>query len=312
MAVRLPAKVLVIALVALFGTAGLTWAAEQTLTATPTATPTGPARVQKRAVLVVPDLRRQAFVFAKGALQDSGFAWQVVGGVHGFAANVVVAQSPTPGTRVFDTGAPLVKLTLSRNSKYPQTGVPQDLSPYHGTALQLSDAAGLSTPPAAPAETGTIATTTTAPAATTPATTTPAPAATTTSAAAETPAPAAAKPAAKPAAAPKARYPQSRPAAFTVAGAPKEPLDEMPLPARADALAVWLTKHPKPTDATVQHWLYQNEWIVTGAKFGWWRGSDALRKLLVVDTRAEKIWGIGSKSKAAAARALAEVEARSQ
>src|SRR5207253_10948291 len=32
--------------------------------------------------------------------------------VHGFAANVVVAQSPIPGTRVFDTGAPLVKLTL--------------------------------------------------------------------------------------------------------------------------------------------------------------------------------------------------------
>jgi hypothetical protein len=308
MALRLPAKVLVIALVGLLATAGLTWAAEQSLTSTPATRASEAAPVQKRAVLVVPDLRRQAFVFAKGALQDTGFAWQVVGGVHGFAANVVAAQAPPAGTRVIDTGAPLVKLTLSRNAKYPQTGVPQDLSPYHATAVQLADAAGF-TAPAAPAE---PTTTTTTPAATVPATTTPA---TTTPAATTSAAAQAATPAAKPkvaAAAPKTQYPQSRPPAFTVAGAPKEPLDEMPLPERAAALDTWLAAHPKPTNVTVRHWLYQNEWIVTGAKFGWWRGAEALRKLIVVDRRAVKLWGIGSKSKGAAARALAEVETRSK
>jgi cell division septation protein DedD len=248
-------------------------------------------------VLVVPDLRRQAFVFAKGALQDAGFAWQVVGGVRGFAANVVVGQSPAAGTRLFDTGAPAVKLTLSHNSKYPQSGSPEDLSPYRATSVELADAAAA---PLAPAR----ATTTPAPA-----TTTPAPAAAGTTTTATKPA---AKPAAKPKAAPKARYPQTRPVAFTVAGAAKEPLDEMPLTDRAAQLGRWLEAHPKPTDASVRHWLYQNEWVVTGAKFGWWRGADALRKLIVVDRRAEALWGIGNKSEAAAARALAEVEAKSK
>jgi len=86
----------------------------------------------------------------------------------------------------------------------------------------------------------------------------------------------------------------------------------MPLVVRANALGKWLETHPKPTDANVRHWLYQNEWIVTGAKFGWWRGTDALKVLVAVDRRAEAVWGIGSKSEAAAARALTEVGARSQ
>ena len=30
-------------------------------------------------VLVVPDVRRQAYVFSKGMLQDAGFAWRVRG-----------------------------------------------------------------------------------------------------------------------------------------------------------------------------------------------------------------------------------------
>jgi hypothetical protein len=306
MALRLPAfvpKALLIAVVALLATAGLTYAAEQTLAPSNAPAASAPAPVQKRAVLVVPDLRRQAFVFAKGALQDAGFAWHVVGGVHGYAANVVVGQTPEPGTRLFDTGAPAVKLTLSHNGKYPQSGSPEDVSPYRATAVELAGAAAA---PLAPAP----ATTTP-----TPATTTPAPAATGTTTAATAPETAVkptAKPAAKPAAAPKVRYPQIRPVAFTAAGAPKEPLDEMPLTDRSALLGRWLDAHPKPTNAGVSHWLYQNEWIVTGAKFGWWRGAAALQKLIAVDRRAEALWGIGTKSEAAAASALAEVEARSK
>jgi hypothetical protein len=306
MVARLPAfvpRIAVIALVALLATAGLTYAAEQTLVSTPAPT-AAPAPVQARAVLVVPDLRRQAFVFAKGALQDAGFAWRVVGGAKGFAANVVVSQSPAPGTRVFDTGAPLVKLTLVRNSKYTQGGLPEDSSPYRATAVQLASAASLAVPEAAPAPT------TTAPAATTPAPATTTPAAPATAAKPKQAA-ASSKPAAKPAA-PKTAYPQIRPVAFAVAGAPKEPLDEMPLPDRATALGHWLAAHPKPTDAAVRYWLYQNAWVVTGAKFGWWRGAEALRILIAVDRKAESGWGIGTKSQAAAVQALSAVEAKAR
>ena len=86
----------------------------------------------------------------------------------------------------------------------------------------------------------------------------------------------------------------------------------MPLVDRANALGKWFDKHPKPTDANVRHWLYQNEWVVTGAKFGWWRGAEALKTLIAVDHRAGAVWGIGSKSEAAASRALSEVEARTR
>jgi len=53
--------------------------------------------------IVVPDVRREAFVFAKGTLEDAGFAWKVNGKVHGFAANTVIRQSPAAGTKVYDT-----------------------------------------------------------------------------------------------------------------------------------------------------------------------------------------------------------------
>src|SRR5262249_8051846 len=45
-------------------------------------------------VLVVPDLTGQAYVFAKGELEDAGFAWVVDGPVKGFAANTVAARPP--------------------------------------------------------------------------------------------------------------------------------------------------------------------------------------------------------------------------
>src|SRR5262249_22170500 len=61
--------------------------------------------VLKRATVVVPDVTGQPYVFAKGALEDAGFAWHVANG-KGFAANTVASQSPAPGTRLVDTGAP--------------------------------------------------------------------------------------------------------------------------------------------------------------------------------------------------------------
>src|SRR3954463_16609003 len=76
--------------------------------------------VAKPHVLTVPDVRKKAYVFAKGILQDAGFAWPdgtppgggfaggVDGTVKGFSANTVTVQRPAPGTKVIDNGAPLV------------------------------------------------------------------------------------------------------------------------------------------------------------------------------------------------------------
>jgi hypothetical protein len=98
-----------------------------------------------------------------------------------------------------------------------------------------------------------------------------------------------------------------RPAAFHVPGAPKEPLDEIPLPARARRLEAWLTRDRGPTAANQRHWLYQHAWIVTGARFGWWHGAEALNVLIRVDRRVESQWGIGYRSEAVARGALAAV-----
>jgi len=103
-----------------------------------------------------------------------------------------------------------------------------------------------------------------------------------------------------------------RPAAFHVPGAPKEPLDEIPLPARARRLEAWLTLSRGPTAANQRYWLYQHAWIVTGARFGWWHGAKALRVLIRVDRRVESQWGVGYRSEAAARFALAAVEARAK
>ncbi|MBX5475447.1 MAG: PASTA domain-containing protein [Thermoleophilia bacterium] len=119
-------------------TAGATWAAAHGVPATQPE-PTAPTEAAP-APLVVPDVRRLAFVFAKGALEDAGFAWRVRGPVHGYPANTVVAQSPPPGAAVVDTGAPLVTLTLKRNLAYPQAGEPEDASPYAATAVKAAAA----------------------------------------------------------------------------------------------------------------------------------------------------------------------------
>ena len=280
-------------LLGLAATATLTYAASRPVSAKTTAFTTHTAATPP---LVVPDVRNQAFVFAKGALEDAGFAWRVAGSVHGYAANTVAAQSPAAGTRVLDTGAPLITVTLRRNSAYPQSGSSEDVSPYHGTVLEPANLAA-AVGPARPSASAVPAVT--KPKVVTPVTPAVKPAT-------------AAKPTtvAKPAA--KTTWPQNRPAAFTVPGARKEPLDEMPLPTRAVMLRTWLAAHPTRSNANVSYWLYQNAWIVTGAKFGWWHGAQALTTLIAVDRRAQQLWGIGSKSAQQAASALSEVQSRSK
>jgi hypothetical protein len=88
-----------------------------------------------RHVLVVPDVRHQVFVFAAGTLEDAGFGWHVRGSVHGYPSNLVVSQSPKPGTRVIDTGAPRITLRLTRG-KGAEVGQPQDTSSYGASLIR--------------------------------------------------------------------------------------------------------------------------------------------------------------------------------
>ena len=248
-------------------------------------------------------MQNQAFVFAKGSLEDAGFAWRVLGSVRGYAANTVVAQSPAAGTRVLDTGAPLITLTLKRNGSYPQSGQAEDASPYAGTVLAPADlAAAVGPAHAAPTnarrrgdaeDRGATPKTAATPAKTT-----------------------ATRDAREGEAAPPRRRRRhvaaEPPVAFVVPGARKEPLDEMPLPNRAQLLEQLARGAPEADGANVKHWLYQNEWIVAGAKFGWWRGAEALTTLIAVDRRAQQLWGIGSKSALQAQSALTEVQSKTQ
>jgi PASTA domain len=263
-ATRLP-RLAVVGAVLLLASATLAVGAAKRMAAVPQGAP-APVSV---ATVVVPDVTGQAFVFAKGTLEDTGLAWKVVGSVHGYAANKVLKQAPAAGTKLKDTGAPTITVTLER-TPYPEKGEPEDVSPYFGTSV---------VPIGLPKTT---------PAPTVPAAPKPAPTAKTT----------------KPAAA------ATRTPDFAVAGAPKEPQDEMPLPKRAHLLSTWIAMHSK-TPANVRHFLYQNSWIVTGAKFGWWHGAEALRELIAADQAAQQRWGMGRKSELVARAALAEVEARS-
>ena len=255
-------------LIALLCTATLTFAANSQLTSP--STPEQPAAASVPSVLVVPDVRRQAFVFAKGTLEDAGFSWKVTGSVQGFAANLVAAQSPEPGTRVVDTGNPTIQVTLAANGRYKQEGSPENAAPYPGTSVKV---AGAAAPVAEPEP-----------------------------AAAPVPVPVA-KPKPKATAA-------KRPPAFVVPGGKAEPLDEMPLTDRAKALGRYVASHP-PGTASVNHFLYQHSWIVTGAELGWWRGAEALQLLVAVDRKAQQLWGYGARSESVARAALERVKAKS-
>jgi beta-lactam-binding protein with PASTA domain len=90
-----------------------------------------------RKVKIVPDVQNQMFVFASGMLEDAGFGWKVRGSVGGYPANVVVSQSPKPGTHVLDTGSPTITLQLVPG-KGPQLGEPQNRSPYGASLIRLA------------------------------------------------------------------------------------------------------------------------------------------------------------------------------
>ena len=275
-------RLAVLVAVALLTTAGLTFAASSTLSASPT---TPPAATSELPPLVVPDVRHQAYVFAKGMLEQGGFAWRVEGAVRGYSANLVAEQTPAPGTKLRAGGAPTIVLRLQRNAGYAQQGTPEDKSPYAGVPARKF---GVVVRPAKTKAKPKIA----APAA-------PKVKATRTVAAAKKPKAVAKKPAA------------TRAPAFVVPGAPKEPLDEMTLATRATKLNAWVSAHPKKTTAAVDHWLYQHNWIVSGAKFGWSHGAESLRTLVAVDKRVQTLWGVGGDSEDVARKALADVKALS-
>ncbi|HXV32476.1 MAG TPA: PASTA domain-containing protein [Gaiellaceae bacterium] len=289
-----------IALIVIWLLAAASWtlAADGTQEPPPATTAPAAGEPAEPEVLVVPDVRKQTYVFAKGILQDAGFAWRVKGKVKGFAANSVATQTPAPGTKVVDNGAPTVVVTLKRSTEYQERGVPENEAPYAGTPVVLlsnwkaQNPATTTAPAPAPAPAAPAPTTTTAPP----------PAPTTTTAAPPAPAPA-------PAPAPQqAGY---RTPDFVVPGAPGEPADEMPLPRRAKLLqqrVAALTR--RPGKAFVQHWLYQHAWIVTGAGFGWQDGDVALGTLIQVDRSLYVRYGFGQKSERVARRMLAWVESQ--
>jgi hypothetical protein len=292
-------RFVVLTLIALLTTATLTFAAENRMVSTPAAQPVAAATPSPK-VLVVPEVRNQVYVFAKGTLEQGGFAWRVTGPVAGYSANRVVGQSPAAGTRVLDTGAPEIALTLRVNPGYPQKGAPEDVSPFRGTAIQLADLAAkrVAVPKAKPKAPKRKA----APKKKAPKRK-------------QAPAPkrkARKEPKARPKPVAKPKATSKRPPAFHVPGGRTEPLHELPLTARAKLLGVWLSSHRTPTDPNVRHWLYQHAWVVAGARLGWWKGAEALETLIRVDQRTQALWGIGGKSEGVARAALAEVRAESR
>jgi PASTA domain len=290
----------------------LTLAADRAAVQRPTLVSAEPATPT---TLQVPDVTGQAYVFAKGILQDHGFSWHVIGPVQGYAANVVAGQRPTAGTVVLDTGAPAITLTLARNKSYVEKGTPENDAPYNGTAIRLPAITPAATPTrvAPTLEPVPVPTTTGKPTVTVPVQT-PAPVEPATT----TPGNTAEVPAATPRAAPATpTEPVATPSPtgarapdFIVPGAPKEPTKSASLPDRVVALSAWIEQHREPTAANLNHWLYEHAYIVAGARFGWWHGAQALEGLIGVDKRAETLWGVGTQSRTAAVKALAEVRSR--
>jgi PASTA domain len=237
-------------------------------------------------ILRVPDVLDQAYVFAKGMLQDAGFAWRVEGNVQGYAANTVTVQHPAPGTKVVDNGAPTVVLRLALNPEYGERGLPENSSSYAGTKIVL--ASTLETKKEEPAKE---------------------------EPAKEEPAkeePPVEEPAEEPTPEPAPDEQEAREPDFEVPGAPAEPAGEIPLPERALQLGRRLEAAKKPTQRLVSHWLYQHAWIVTGARFGWADGAEALRVLISIDERLQRRWGFGARSEAIARKAFTEVESKAK
>jgi len=251
--------------------------------------------------LLVPEVRGLPLVFAKGVLEDAGFAWKIEGKVEGYAVNLVASQNVAPGTRVVDNGAPTVTLELRKNPAYDELGLPMNESPYPGTKLvpvgedaqagsegseepgdaSAGGADGSSGGAADVASDGSGQGTETVDV----------------ELAGSGDAPAGEE--------------ATRPPAFVVPGAPAEPLDEIPLTERAENLLRWAQALDKIKAEALDHYAYQHAWIVTGARFGWWRGAEALRILIQVDETMQKRFDVGRENEAQARAALAEVERKS-
>jgi hypothetical protein len=250
--------------------------------------------------LTVPDVRGKPYVFAKGLLQDEGFAWKVRGSVRGYAANTVVVQKPAPSLLVVDNGAPTVILVLQRNPDYAERGIPENGAPFSGTpVVSLSQwraghpsATEQTTNETAPEPAATDST------------------ATETAATQSTPTQPEDSESQLTDTAPSTdtgNESTTREADFHVAGAPAEPGDEMPLPARARLLERRVDAAKRSTKPLVRYWLYQHTWLVTGARFGWADGNQALRILLRVDQKLERRFGYGARSARVVRQALAYV-----
>jgi len=281
--------------------------------------------------LTIPDVRGEVLVNAKEDLERAGLAWEVVGRVQGFHTNFVASISPAPGTRVFDTGSPLVTLKLERNASEEESGVPEQHSLDPGTAIRVANAtvsgvtSGVATAAKAKAKAPEFKVTAApvkakAKHVVTKPKTAPAKAKVKIKAKPKTmPVKAAVK--VKPRVGVKPQTHKQAPVApvvsnqairrpaFVVPGAKKELAGELPLPLRAQKLLTFVKKNKKPTNRIVKHWLVQHAWIVSGARFGWWHGEEALQILLRADRQVERQWGIGLKSESVARNALAYVRA---
>lgn len=285
-------RLVALGVVAFVGSTSLTFAAggqQRAPEQQPDPVPPAPEK-EVKSYIVVPDVRRQAYVFAKGMLEDGGFAWRVEGRVGGYATNLVVSQSPPAGARILDTGAPEIVLRLARNPEYEENGVPENSSPFAGTEVVLAsgerlrlatpkaDASARKAPGAKPKK----------------------------------PAAATKKKATSAKLATSAKAAVTRTPAFEAPGAPPEPLSEMTLTARARMIARRMAAAEAPSKKLVKWWLYQHAWVVTGARFGWHDGDRALGILVKVDKDLYERWGFGLKSAAVAEDALAYVQNRTQ
>ena len=313
-------RLVVLVAVWVLGTSTLSLAQENDAQpAPPPALPAEPAApAESTKPLLVPDVRGLPLVFAKGVLEDAGFAWKVEGEPEGYAVNLVAAQNVAPGTQVVDNGAPVVLLRLRTNPAYNELGVPMNESPYPGTKLVLADGGkpeAASTPDAAEdtSDEGSDA-----------------------GDESGDQAPDGAAENAEPSETDSSQddgagqaqgdstdveltgagestddEESTRPPAFAVPGAPAEPLDEISLPERARELQTWADELDALGDGALDHFAYQHSWIVTGAGFGWWQGVEALRTLIRVDETMQSRFDVGGENEAQARAALAEVERKS-
>ena len=96
---RLLLRLVVLTLVWVFATTSITLASDDSTATEPLSTAPPPTQdpLEEATVLVVPDVRRQTYVFAKGFLEDAGFPWQAAGTIKVTRSNrVSMAESRAP------------------------------------------------------------------------------------------------------------------------------------------------------------------------------------------------------------------------